>query len=262
MEKLKTRKAKERSALDKKRNEIINKIAELRAKGEKAAAAGDLEAYNKIDLEISGLDNALYVLRRSSDEKAAADNTAEEIKNIWETYAKAFNRDLAAAWADYEKAREKAAESFKKYAAIYNNGLKQRAAYIESAGEDPKPEIITDNCHIVNNDIVFYSETRAITPAEAATMKEILYNIHHAAIDDSNPYYDSKPLPPRQNIYNRINERRAVINRVIAGDLPITAIDWLGDIPPENRRNIYFDMFGDNYIKVMKANGLEVDYFK
>ena len=109
-------------------------LAGLKAEQEKAAADGDLEAYEAKGTEIRRAEGLLYVLIKSAD--AAGRITPEMAREAWTEYAEGFEKTQSEKLAAYAKKRRELCRDYEKLIDEQNAALNAREELAAMAGTD------------------------------------------------------------------------------------------------------------------------------
>lgn len=234
-------------------------IKEKRAEMSEAMTAGDYKSYTAAEYEVKELENAIKFAEKAAENAQEGQEAA--IKASWGKYAAEYNKAFEKAYNDYKKALEATADIFRSLARVQNEGLKRRKAYRDYMGEYPAGNflMVPRKSFEKPKDLKFFAQEGLLTADEETTIDMIL---------NGNPQEDINSVPAnwlalllkqnrRESIYDVINERRKIIRAVRSGKEPLSAINWLQDYDNDTRKNIYMEMFEEDYVKVMKRNGVE-----
>lgn len=145
--------------------------ADLDAKAEQAAEAGDIESYKALKLKAADADAALYV-KRANVKKFTAPCTKEEALAAWEEFqrehAAAFNKALK----EYDAEVKAQSARFKAIIGMQERARKQRKILAGLAGLPENVAVATFKfAHVdgptMNDDRVYYYNKKAITLEES-----------------------------------------------------------------------------------------------
>lgn len=233
-------------------------IKEKRAEMSEAMTAGDYKSYTAAEYEIKELENAIKFAEKAAQNAQEGQEAA--INASWGKYAAEYNKTFEKAYNDYKKALAATVDIFKSLVRTQNEGLKRRKAYCDYMGEYPAGDFLTvpKNYFAEYRDLEFYAKEKLITADEETTIDMILNGNPQEDINSVPANWLAKTMFGRKgNIYDVINERRKIIRAVRSGKEPLAAIDWLQDYDNDTRKKIYIEMFEEDYLKVMKRNGVE-----
>lgn len=237
------------------REEIREKRQELDA----ARLAGDYKKYTAIEYEIKELNNAIMFAQSmpQNSQKAEEGDIEKEWGKYTEEYKKAFNK----ANNEYMKALREAAEAFKTLISVQNEGLKQRRAYVDYVGGDPSEDLqrVSYDMRKTGHDVQFFGLYNLLTPDEVTTIEFIINGDPHETLHEVKSTWleDIMSASSRKgSVYDVINEHRAIIAKVRKGKLPLSAIDWLQDYSGDLLKQVYAEMFQEDYGEVMRRNSV------
>ena len=233
-------------------------IKEKRAEMSEAMTAGDYKSYTAAEYEVKELENAIMFAEKAAENAQEGQEAA--IKASWGKYAAEYNKAFEKAYNDYKKALEATADIFRSLARVQNEGLKRRKAYRDYMGEYPAGDflMVPRNSFGEPKDLKFFAQEGLLTADEEATIDLILNECPQEDINSVPANWLAGAMFGRKgSIYDVINERRKIIRAVRSGKEPLSAINWLQDYDNDTRKNIYMEMFEEDYVKVMKRNGVE-----
>lgn len=235
------------------REEIREKKQELEA----AKLAGDYKKYTAIEYEIKELNNAILFAQNIKSQNDEKSDIAGKWAKYTEEYKKAFNK----ANNEYMKALREAAEAFKTLISVQNEGLKQRRAYVDYVGGDPSEDLqrVSYEMKKTGHDVQFFGLYDLLTPDEVTTIEFIINGVPHETLHEVKSTWLEDILresPRKHSVYDVINEHRAIIAKVRKGKLPLSAIDWLQDYSGDLLKQVYVDMFQEDYAEVMRRNSV------
>lgn len=233
-------------------------IKEKRAEMSEAMTAGDYKSYTAAEYEVKELENAIMFAEKAAQN--AQDGQEAAINASWIKYAAEYNKAFEKAYNDYKKALEATADIFKSLVRTQNEGLKRRKAYNDYMGEYPAGDFLTvpRNSFGEPKDLKFFAQEGLLTADEETTIDMILNGNPQEDIDSVPANWLAGAMFERKgSVYDVMNERRKVIRAVRSGKEPLAAITWLQNYDDDTRKNIYMEMFEEDYLKVMKRNGVE-----